>query len=71
MDELKQVVKRKATFGATMQAVFWSFFGVRKKKDYERDAAELNPVHVLIAGIIGAALFVGILIAIVKMVVAQ
>ena len=52
-----------------MKAVFWSFFGVRKKSDYERDAAQLNPVHVIIAGVIGAALFAMVLIVIVRTVV--
>ncbi len=63
--------QRKASFLATMKAVFWSFFGVRKKSDYERDAAQLNPVHVLIAGVIGALLFIGFLMAVVKIVVAK
>ena len=70
-DELKQASKRKASFGATVKAVFWSFFGVRKRRDYEHDAAELNPVHVIIAGIIGAVLFVLTLILIVHQVVAK
>ena len=72
MDEPEQVqvTRRKASFAATMKAVFWSFFGVRKKRDYEEDAAQLNPVHVIIAGLIGAALFIAILIIIVRMVVA-
>lgn len=67
-DELKQAARRKASFGATMKAVFWSFFGVRKRKDYESDAAQLNPVHVIIAGILGAVIFVGVLVSIVKLV---
>jgi len=71
MDEEKQVTQRKASFAATMKAVFWSFFGVRKKRDYEQDAAQLNPVHVIIAGIIGAVLFIAILIFIVRLVVAK
>ena len=70
MKEEQQVTRRKASFAATMKAVFWSFFGVRKKRDYEQDAAQLNPVHVIIAGLIGAALFIAILIFIVRMVVA-
>ncbi|WP_194711417.1 DUF2970 domain-containing protein [Noviherbaspirillum soli] len=70
MNEEQQVTRRKASFAATMKAVFWSFFGVRKRRDYEQDAAELNPVHVIIAGLIGAALFIAILIIIVRMVVA-
>jgi hypothetical protein len=66
-----QATQRKLSFGATMKAVFWSFFGVRKRQDYEKDAAQLNPVHVIIAGLIGAALFIAVLIFIVRMVVAK
>jgi hypothetical protein len=60
---------RKASFVQTMKAVFWSFFGVRKKSDYERDAAQLNPVHVIIAGVLAAAAFAAVLIVIVRTVV--
>ena len=59
------------SFGATVRAVFWSFFGVRKRRDYESDAQQLNPVHVIIAGLIGAAIFVITLLLIVRIVVAQ
>jgi hypothetical protein len=62
---------RKATFGATMKAVFWSFFGVRKRKDYEHDAAHLNPVHVIIAALIGLVLFIGVLVTVVKIAVSK
>jgi hypothetical protein len=71
MGELKKASERKASFGATMKAVFWSFFGIRKRKDYEQDSANLNPVHVIIAGLIGAALFIGVLVVLVKVAVAQ
>jgi hypothetical protein len=71
MQDLKDAARRKASFGATMKAVFWSFFGVRRKSDYDKDAAQLNPVHVIIAGIIGALIFIAILVIIVKAVVAQ
>ncbi|MBC7502911.1 MAG: DUF2970 domain-containing protein [Herminiimonas sp.] len=71
MDDLKKVTQRKASFGATVKAVLWSFFGVRKKSDYEQDAAQLNPVHLIIAGVIGALIFIAILVTIVKVVVAK
>jgi len=58
--------QRKASFLATMKAVFWSFFGVRKRSDYEKDAANLNPVHVIIAGLIGAAIFIGLIMLAVR-----
>lgn len=62
---------RKAGFGATMKAVFWSFFGVRKRKDYEHDAANLNPIYVIIGGLIGVAIFIGILLLVVRLAVAK
>lgn len=71
MDEMNKPAQRKASFGATIKAVLWSFFGVRKRSDYEKDAQQLNPVHVIIAGIIGAILFVVTLLLIVKSVVAN
>jgi hypothetical protein len=70
MDDLKKPAERKLSFGATMKAVFWSFFGVRKRSDYEKDAQQLNPVHVITAGLIGAAIFIATLLLIVKSVVA-
>ena len=71
MQDLKKATQRKASFLATMKAVFWSFFGVRKKSDYEHDAAQLNPVHVIIAAVIGAFIFIATLVIIVKIVVAK
>jgi hypothetical protein len=54
-----------------MKAVFWSFFGVRKRKDYEHDAEHLNPVHVIIAALIAVVLFIGILITVVRIAVSK
>jgi hypothetical protein len=62
---------RKAGFGATMRAVFWSFFGVRKRKDYENDAANLNPVYLIVAALVGVALFIGVLVVLVHIAVAK
>lgn len=58
------------SFKATMKAVFWSFFGVRKRSAYERDAAHLNPVYVILAGLLGVAIFITVLIVLVKIAVA-
>lgn len=69
--ETPEPPQRKSGFGASMKAVFWSFFGVRKRRDYDHDAANLNPVHVIIAGLIGALIFIGVLILAVRFAVAQ
>jgi hypothetical protein len=65
---MAQEAPRKATFAEVAKAVFWSFFGVRKKKDYASDSASISPVQVVIAGIMGAALFVLTLVMVVKLV---
>ncbi|WP_426396756.1 DUF2970 domain-containing protein [Ralstonia sp. R-29] len=69
MDDLKEATKRRASFAQTMKAVFWSFFGVRKGRDHDKDMAQLNPVHVIIAGVLAAVLFVITLLLIVRAVV--
>jgi amino acid transporter len=63
--------ERKASFGATMKAVFWSFFGVRKSRDHAHDAANLNPLHIVVAALIGVVIFIGVLVMLVKIAVAQ
>ncbi len=70
-DGLKQAVQRKGSFAQTMKAVAWSFFGVRKSRDYEQDVAQLNPVHVIIAGVVGAAVFIGVLVLVVNWIIAS
>ena len=62
---------RRPGFLATLRAVLWSFFGVRGRAEYERDAAQLNPVHVIIAGIVAAVVFVLVLLAIARWAVSQ
>ena len=68
---LKQAVQRKGSFLQTMRAVAWSFFGVRKSRDYEQDVSQLNPVHVIIAGVIGAVAFIGVLVLVVNWIIAS
>jgi hypothetical protein len=71
MEELKEATQRPMSFLATVKAVMWSFFGVRKNSAYEEDTAKLNPLHVIIAGVIAAIIFIMTLLLIVKMVVAK
>lgn len=62
---------RRGGFLATMKAVFWSFFGVRKGRDYESDAANLKPLHVIVAALIGVAVFIGVLVGVVRFAVSR
>ena len=66
---LRGAARRRGSFARTFRAVAWSFFGVRKASDLERDLSELNPVHVVIAAVVAAALFVAALVALVSWVI--
>ena len=66
MSGLKDASRRPSTPWQTAQAVLWSFFGVRRSADWQRDVERLNPVHVIVAGLVGAALFVAGLVLLVR-----
>jgi hypothetical protein len=66
---LRDAVARKGSFVRTMQAVAWSFFGVRRGSDLEKDVSQLNPLHLVIAGVLAALIFIGVLVAVVHWVV--
>jgi len=68
---LKGAVQRKGSFGQTLRAVAWSFFGVRKSSEHEKDVSQLNPVHVVVAALIGVGLFIAVLVLLVRWVLSS
>ena len=60
---------REAGLLETARAVMWSFFGVRGRSAHESDAARLNPLYVILMGIVLAVGFVVGLVALVRFVV--
>lgn len=68
MQDLKQAVVRRASFLQTLSAVLWSFFGVRKGRDHDADMAQLNPVHVIVTGVLAGVAFVLSLVLLVRMI---
>ena len=59
----------KASPLRVVKTVFWSFFGVRRRVDNQDDFAGVTPVQVIVAGVIGALLFVATLITLVRFIV--
>ncbi|MDP2416304.1 MAG: DUF2970 domain-containing protein [Hydrogenophaga sp.] len=64
------VHRRKGSISGTVKAVLWGFLGVRRNADYQSDIAKLNPIHIMVVGILMALLFVFALILLVNWVVA-
>lgn len=61
-EQSKEAPARKMSFFETLGAVFWSFIGLRRRSDYERDVTGLNPVYVIVAALVGVALFIALLL---------
>ena len=52
-----------------VKTVLFGALGVRRKADHERQTQPVNPVYLIVAGVVFAALFVTTLIVIVRIVV--
>jgi hypothetical protein len=58
---------QQRSFMATLLAIAWSFVGLRSKKDFADDGAGgMNPVYVIIAGLIGVGIFIAVLLFFVR-----
>jgi len=57
---------RKATPLQVAKAVLSAFVGIRKRSAHEHDAVTITPLQVIVAGLIGAAIFVLSLIMLVR-----
>ena len=55
-----------AGFFRVLGAVFASFLGIRKKAAGERDAMSIKPVHVIVTGVLGAAILATFVLTLVR-----
>lgn len=60
---------RKASPLRAFRTIFWSFLGIRKRADTQEDFAGITPLQIIVAGVIGAAIFVTTLIVLVRFIV--
>lgn len=56
----------KPSFWLSAKAVVWSFVGLRSRLAFEQETHRINPLHVVLVGLIGVFVFVGGLIALVN-----
>jgi len=59
---------RKATPLQVAKAVASAFIGIRRRASHERDVVTITPLQAIIAGVIGAAIFVASLVVLVRFV---
>ena len=57
---------RQASLLQVVSAVSWSFFGIRKRAAMSRDVVTIKPQHVIVVGVVLAAILVLGLILLVR-----
>jgi len=67
--DVDESVHRKLNFFQTVRAVLWAMFGVRKRAGLREDTARLNPVYVILTGVLFGVVFVTTLVVLVQWVV--
>ena len=56
---------RSQSVWRSMLAVAWSLLGVRKGSEWERDAAQIKPLHVVAVGLVAIfALVIGLMLVV-------
>lgn len=60
---------RKGSLLRTVRAVAWSLVGLRKGSEYQQDVEKLNPLHIIVVGLVAVFLLVMGLMALVNWVV--
>lgn len=67
MDD-REAERKHATLGQVIAGVLASFFGVRRTQKHEEGMAKASPAQIIIVGLMLTALFVSLLVVIVRLV---
>ncbi|MFB9241300.1 DUF2970 domain-containing protein [Massilia antarctica] len=65
MSDKNRAQGAQRSFFSTLAAIAWSFVGLRRKSDFDRDVTALNPIDVIMAGLIGVAVLIATLLGVV------
>jgi len=66
----EQDPQRPPTFWQVVHSVLAAFFGVQSRANRERDFTRGRPLHYIIIGLVMTALFILILVGVVKLILA-
>jgi hypothetical protein len=63
-----QISPLRSTLRA-FKLVAWSFFGIRKRSEFQKDVTEVTPAQVVLVGVVSGLLFVMTLVLVVNLIV--
>lgn len=67
----KAVTAPSASLVRSVKVIAWSLMGIRSRSGYQEDLARVNPMHVVLVGLVAVLLIVVGLIGLVNWVVAK
>ena len=67
-DDVKAVAPVQSTLRA-FKLVAWSFFGIRKGSEFQKDVTQVTPAQVVLVGLVSGLLFVIGLVLVVNLIV--
>jgi len=67
--DMVAVPVKRPSLWRSLKAVAWSFVGIRSRAGFQDDAEKVNPLHVLLAGVLAVLLLVVSLIGLATWVV--
>ena len=68
---MEERIPMKASPLVVARTILWSFLGIRRGAEHEAEMVRLRPVQIVVAGVIGAAALVLLLVALVRFIVAS
>lgn len=71
IDKVRLAVAPAPSVLRSIKLVAWSLLGIRSNSAYQEDLAKVNPMHVVVVGLVSVLLMVVGLIALVNWVVAK
>ncbi len=71
MDVEPIATKSQVSIWSSLKFVAWSMVGIRSRKGYQDDLARVNPIHLVVVGLVSVLLMVVGLIGLVHWVVAK
>ena len=66
---MSEVPSQRASTLRAFKLVAWSFFGIRKGSEFQKDVAQVTPAQVVLVGIVSGLLFVLSLVLVVNLIV--
>ncbi|APW39793.1 hypothetical protein RD110_23475 [Rhodoferax koreense] len=68
---MSEPAEGKGSLWSTIKAVGWGLVGIRKRSGFESDLVKINPLHLIVVGLVTVLVIVVGLIVLVNWVVAK